>query len=262
MILGAGLAAGQRINFDPLDRTVIERRVLNVPKGNAERAARVRLLLAEAGCREPSLREQTVKRSKIPNIICTLPGQGTGAIVVGAHTDSTGGGEGIIDNWSGASMLANLFETLARSPRKHSIIFVGFTAEEDGLIGSQAFVKAMSAEERTGIRAAVVMDSLGLTPLKFWPNGSDAELWKSYARVALAMGLPIEGIGIDRVGTTDSASFKEKQIPVISLHSVSQETLDIINGPGDTAKALKLDDYWNAYRLLTGYLVYLDSALP
>ena len=182
--------------------------------------------------------------------------------MVGAHTDSTGGGEGIIDNWSGASMLANLFETLARSPRKHSFIFVGFTAEEDGLIGSQAFVKVMSAEERAGIRAAVVMDSLGLTPLKFWPNGSDAELWKGYARVARAMGLPIEGMGIDRVGTTDSASFKEKKIPVISLHSVSQETLDIINGPGDTVKALKLDDYWNAYRLLTVYLVYLDSALP
>jgi hypothetical protein len=262
LVLIAGFATGQRVHFDSLERSVIEKRVLAVPKGNAARAAAVKQMLAAAGCQEPNLLEQTVKGSKIPNVICTLPGKGSGAIVVGAHTDSTGGGQGIIDNWSGAALLASLYETLAKAPRKRTFVFVGFTAEEKGLLGSRGFVKALSEDDRRSLRAAIVMDCLGLTPVKFWPNGSDAKLWNAWARLAVAMDHTPDGVNMEQVGLADSVSFKEAGLPVICLHSVTQETLSIINGQEDTVKAMKMDDYWQAYRVVSGYLVYLDSALP
>jgi len=51
-----------------------------------------------------SLTEQTVKGSKLPNVICTLPGFGPARpILVGAHYDHISDGDGVVDNWSGAS---------------------------------------------------------------------------------------------------------------------------------------------------------------
>jgi len=64
-----------------------------------------------AGCSGERLRQQPVKRSKIPNLICTLPGQSDQLIVVGAHLDFAGeGSKGVIDNWSGASSMTGYYD--------------------------------------------------------------------------------------------------------------------------------------------------------
>ena len=86
-------------------------------------------MFSEAGCDEQHLSEQPVKGSKQPNVICLLPGTSDKVIIVGAHFDYVSAGNGVVDNWSGASLLPSLYEAIKIEPRKHSYIFIGFTDE-------------------------------------------------------------------------------------------------------------------------------------
>ncbi|PYX03200.1 MAG: Zn-dependent exopeptidase M28, partial [Acidobacteria bacterium] len=38
-------------------------------------------------------------RSKLPNVICVLPGSSDKVIIVGAHFDRVSEGDGVVDNW-------------------------------------------------------------------------------------------------------------------------------------------------------------------
>ena len=75
-------------------------------------------------------------------MICGLAGSGEHPrkIIVGVHFDSVGG-DGIIDNWSGAVLLPTLFEFTRDTQRRHAFEFVGFAAEEKGVLGSSRMRK-------------------------------------------------------------------------------------------------------------------------
>ncbi len=60
-------------------------------------------------------------------MICVLPGNSEKVIIVGAHFDHVSDGSGVVDNWSGASLLPSLYQALKDHPRKHTFIFIGFT---------------------------------------------------------------------------------------------------------------------------------------
>jgi Iap family predicted aminopeptidase len=69
------------------------------------------------------------------------------------------------------------------------------------------------------------------------------------------------GMNVDRVGDDDSHSFLRFGIPVLTIHSLTTETLRIIHHPSDNLSAIHPDDYYTAYRFAAAYLAYLDSAL-
>ena len=69
-------------------------------------------LFEEAGCSGEHLTEQPVKHSHDPNVICALPGQSDAQIVVGGHFDFVDRGQGVVDNWSGCSLLPSLYQSL------------------------------------------------------------------------------------------------------------------------------------------------------
>src|SRR5581483_4984764 len=91
-----------------------------------ERQNAIRQLFTDAGC---APQEQRVGR-KTANVICTLPGQTSGTIVVGGHLDFIERGHGIVDDWSGTSLLPSLYEALKRKPRQHTFIFLAFNQQE------------------------------------------------------------------------------------------------------------------------------------
>jgi len=259
--LAAALGAGQTVEFKALAPGVLEERLKLAHRQVAERFRRLRGLFETAGCKD--LREQKVKGSKEPNLICAV---GTNAgearrIVFGAHFDSAGG-TGVIDNWTGAILLPSLAEFAAEKPRRHSFHFVGFAAEEKGLLGSRAYLESLTDEERKQIAAVVTMDSLGLTPTKWWPNSSNKELALMAFRLADALKLDLAGVNVDAVGSTDSMTFHQAGIPVLSLHSVTQETWAIVNSRRDVWKSLSWRDYYDSHRLISALLVYLDQKLP
>jgi hypothetical protein len=125
-------------------------------------------MFAEAGCDDQHLSEQPVKGSKLPNVICILPGSSDKIIIVGAHFDHVSEGDGVVDNWSGASVLPSLYESVRIVPRKHTYIFIGFTDEEQGELGSRFYVRHMSKDQVAGSDAMVNLDTLGLGPAEMW----------------------------------------------------------------------------------------------
>ena len=181
--------------------------------------------------------------------------------MVGAHYDSAGG-DGVIDNWTGAILLPSLGQFVREKQRRHAFEFVAFAAEEKGLLGSSAYLKALTKDERKQIAAVVTLDSLGLATTKCWPNSSSEELVFMAARVAQAMQLDFAGVDVDAVGTTDSATFHRAGIPVLSLHSVTQDTWRVINSSKDVWSSLKWKEYYETHKFVSALLIYLDQMLP
>lgn len=261
LVLVALPCLAQQVQYSPVPREVVESRLGNAPRKDADREALVKTLFAEAGCPQDRLTEQKVSGEKLPNVICVVPGQTSEEIVVGAHFDHVSVGAGVVDNWSGASLLPSLLQALSATPRQHTYVFVAFTAEEKGLIGSEFYVKHMSADEKGRLKAMINLDSLGLTPTKVWVTQADPKLVKALAQVASVLKLPVAEIDVDKIGSADSMSFKKAKVPSITIHSVTQQTLGVLHSPVDQLSAIRMDDYYQTYSLISGYLAYLDSAL-
>jgi hypothetical protein len=259
----AALASAQPVTYSYLREGVLEERLKRAHKSIPERYKRLRALFEETGCQAPALREQPVRGSKEPNLICDVAGLGASQtkIIVGAHFDAAGG-DGVVDNWTGAILLPSLAEGIRNSSPRHRFEFVGFAAEEKGLLGSQAYLKAIPKPERAGIATVITIDSLGLSYTKFWPSSSSPPLVDAARRVANALQLQFSGVNVDQVGTTDSMIFFREKIPVLSLHSVTQQTWPLINGPFDVWSAISWRDYYDTHRLVSALLAYLDASLP
>ena len=249
------------VQFNLLQPDLIEERLRRYAPENVSRESNLKVLFQEAGCAGDLLMEQQIKREKAPNVICTLPGKSESVILVGAHFDHVRVGDGVVDNWSGAGLLPSLFESLSGIPRRHTMVFVGFTAEEEGLVGSTFYANQLSPQQIANIRVMVNMDSLGLGPTRLWLSHSDKEFANKLSAVANAMKLPFGVVDADRVGDEDSTPFKKHHIPTVMLHSITQETLSVIHTERDTLSAIRADDYYDSYHLIAEYLAYLDTRL-
>ena len=183
-------------------------------------------------------------------------------ITVGGHYDGDGHGAGAVDDWSGASLLPSLYQSIEKKARRHRFVFVGFSGEEARLIGSGTYVKRLSKEDRALVRATVNLECLGLTPPKVWAHRGDKGLLESYSRVASALQIPPASVNVENVGDDDSHAFLKEKIPVITIHSVTQETWPILHSNRDQVEAISPEHYYMAYRLVATYLTYLDSSLP
>ena len=254
-------ALAQQISYHRVEQRTVEERLKSSTAKNLERQAKLRQLFEEAGCKGEALRDAEVKGARTPNVVCSLPGESDSIIVVGAHYDKVDVGEGVVDNWSGAALLPSLFESLNTESRRHTFIFIGFTDEEKGLEGSEQYVRKLTPEERSRIRAMVNLDSLGLSPTKVWLSHADKELAAALNTVAQSMKLPLAGVNVEQVGSSDSESFAKRKIPSLTIHSVTQETFPILHTPKDTLAAIHLDDYYATYQLVAVYLSYLDQKL-
>ena len=190
-----------------------------------------------------------------------LPGSSAKVIIVGAHFDRVSAGDGVVDNWSGASLLPSLYQAVKIEPRKHTYIFIGFTDEEKGLVGSRFYVRQMTKEQVAATDAMVNMDTLGLAPSEVWATHSDKRLIGALAFIAKQLNVPITGVNVDQIGSSDAESFAERHIPRITVHSLTQETWNaaILHTSKDKFSAMRLDDYYETYRLLAAYIAYLDQ---
>ncbi len=256
----ARIALAQVDQYTQLQRDVIESRLRQYADRNPTREAIIRRLFEEAGCGE-HLKEQPVPHASAPNVICTLPGAGDGMILIGAHFDHVHSGDGVVDNWSGASLLPSLYQSLSSVPRQHTYVFISFTDEEKGFIGSDFYAKRLTGEEASRIQEMIDIDTLGLGPTEIWASNSDPRLVDELTNLASAMSLPALIMNVEGIGDSDGRSFKRRRIPIITLHSVTKDTLRILHTSNDSLAAVKLDDYYDSYRLIAAYLALLDSKL-
>jgi hypothetical protein len=256
--LAVGLR-GQGVGFTQLDRSVIDARFGRVSPLNAERATILRQIFAEAGCDGDKFEERSVRGTKFSNLVCTSRGSSDATLIVSAHYDKVKAGEGAIDNWSGAALLPSLFQSLAQDRRRVTFVFIAFCEEEPGEIGSRDFVGHLTRAERDNIVADVNIDSIGLTTTKVWVSQADKVLVRVAAMVSSLLHVPLDGVNVDRVGDSDSHPFREKKIPVIDFHSLTQATLPILHSAADVQSALDKAAYYDTYRFIAAFLAYLDA---
>jgi hypothetical protein len=261
-LICAALVANAADQTRILPQDVIQSRFSRLHSKNEERAAEIRKLFQEAGCDPRNYSEQPILSSKLPNLICELPGASKQTAVVGAHFDNRGPGEGAIDNWSGSSLLPSLYETLRASPRRLSFRFIAFTDEERGLIGSRDYVQHLSREERAAILLNVNIDSLWLAgPVRAWTVRSDDVLTTTAAIVADRLKLQIGGDALDRRYDSDAAAFMAWKIPVIDFHSLTRDSLHLLHSKKDNRAAIDAKSYYDQYRFLAAYLAELDATI-
>jgi aminopeptidase YwaD len=103
-----------------------------------------------------------VRRSQIvgKNVVAKFSPE-TPKIIIGGHFDSVPGSPGANDNASGTAVILEMARRLPENLRKQ-IWFVSFDAEEDGLIGSAAFVADLPTAEIPKIKAMLNFDMVGV----------------------------------------------------------------------------------------------------
>jgi hypothetical protein len=175
-----------------------------------------------------------VVRREVKNVIGVLPGKGPRAeetIVVGAHYDHVGrGGEGSMspgsneihngadDNASGTVALMELARMLAarEEPLPRRVVFIAFTGEERGLLGSAHYVREplIPLEKTVAMFNMDMVGRLSEDKLTVFGTGT-APRWDEWIdREAAERNLQItkkpEGLG-----PSDHSSFYAKKIPVL-----------------------------------------------
>jgi hypothetical protein len=152
-------------------------------------------------------------------------------VVIGAHYDHLGGGDfnslapdqrgqvhnGADDNASGVGALLRVAERLSQGARPaRSVLFITFTGEESGLLGSAYFV-AHPTVPRERMVAMINMDMVGrLGSAPLIVNGVDtAEEWRGLLGPAgERVGVPFAMSGAG-YGPSDHTSFYGRDIPVL-----------------------------------------------
>jgi hypothetical protein len=181
------------------------------------------------------------------NIIAVLPGKDKHLkheyIVVGSHYDHLGlGGQGsgsrrpdtlgvhpgADDNASGDAVVLELAKYFKKVRAKRSIIFIFFGAEEQGLVGSKAFLEWMKQDDdkrinlpkdKNGIVAMVNLDMVGRmrdNAMSVSGTGTSSTFKAMAESVAELTNLNISCTP-DGYGPSDHASFVAADIPVLFL---------------------------------------------
>ena len=95
------------------------------------------------------------------NVIAeTKTGDADNVIVVGAHLDSVGPGSGINDNGSGSAALLEMARHINKMKLRNKVRFIWFSAEESGLLGSEAYVASLDDTQRSKIAAMLHFDMI------------------------------------------------------------------------------------------------------
>jgi aminopeptidase S len=134
--------------------------------------------------------------------------------MAGAHLDSVPDGRGINDNGSGVAALLEVARVLG--PRPPGRVRLGFWGgEEDGLVGSEHYVRDLSEAERDEIRAYLNFDMVGSpNPEPAVYSDGDAELGRLLRRLH-----PGRESGVGVGGLSDHAPFDSAGVPVNGLYT-------------------------------------------
>ncbi len=177
----------------------------------------------------------TVRTGKaLKNVIGVLPGENglqSEAILIGAHYDHLGlGGDGSLapwtvdihngadDNASGTTVLLEVARRLAaQQPRlKRTVVFVAFSAEEMGLIGSERYVRAplIPLDRTVAMLNLDMVGRLRQNRVTVYGVGTASEfqslVTQHAGRQELAVRLSPSGYG-----PSDHATFHARGVPVL-----------------------------------------------
>ncbi len=219
------------------------------------------------------------KTKKGTNVLGYIDNGAAATIVLGAHYDHLGWGEdgnslvkavapqihnGADDNASGTAALIELGRLLKLSKNKqHNYLFIAFSGEELGLLGSRYFVEHATIDLRS-ISYMINMDMIGrlnvasklVTVGGFGTSPTWSEVYRLKGKSALyASGLSFR-FDSSGTGPSDHSSFYRKDIPVLfyftGLHSDYHK-------PSDDAEKLNYTGEMHLVRHIISLLDYTSK---
>ena len=198
-------------------------------------------------------------KAPVKNIIGIIPGTNPDlkdeSVIVCAHYDHLGlgwpesnkGNEGKIhpgadDNASGVAVMLELAELLGKTLKpQRTVIFIAFTCEESGLLGSKYYVKNMKRFPASKVIGVINFDTVGrLGENKLLVlNSNSAREWKFiFMGAGYVTGVESEMVTQD-LDASDQRSFIEVGVPAVQIFSGPNEdyhkptdTADKIDGAG------------------------------
>ncbi|WP_368645406.1 M20/M25/M40 family metallo-hydrolase [Alkalibacterium putridalgicola] len=167
------------------------------------------------------------------NVIAVKRGTSGKQVIIGAHYDqvTSGGSEGASDNASGVGAMLEVANKLKNIKTEHTILFIGFGAEEVGLEGSRAYVETMSEEDIENTIAMINLDTILAGDYAYVYSGSNSIGWVRDQALNIS-----DELGLDLITQTglhpdhewgetgdwsDHAPFNEKNIPVAYFESTN-----------------------------------------
>jgi aminopeptidase N len=211
----------------------------------------------------------------LKNVVAVLPGSDPRhegeSLVIAAHYDHMGLGEvngrhedrGIIhpgadDNASGVAVMLELARSLKGKSLPRTLVFVAFTGEETGLLGSRHYVQQSSPYPADGIIAMLNLDTvgrLGERPLILFGTGTADEWAHIFRGAGYVTGVPVKTVA-DDFGSGDQTAFIEAGIPAVQFFSGTHEDF---HRPGDTPEKLDYDGLTRVAEVLNETVRYLGE---
>jgi hypothetical protein len=189
--------------------------------------------------------ESTQTTGSLHNVLGLLPGQGAGAretIVIGAHRDHLGHQGTLIfpgadDNASGSAVILEVAKVLSElgTPPKRSLLFLSFSGEEQGLLGSRRYI-SHPARPLSSTVAMINIDHVGVGNgrLTVGVTGITKEQAQA-AGAAAQLADRLDVFGFFPGG--DHVPFKEAGIPTITV--VTSGPHSDFHQPTDTAEKVQ-----------------------
>ncbi len=206
------------------------------------------------------------------NVVGYLPGRSNTdeVIIIGAHYDHLGYGDfgslyrgeekkihnGADDNASGTAGVLELAQYYAENRPQTNMLFIAFSGEEMGLLGSQAYVEEPTVKLENAL-AMINMDMVGrMANDKMMVFGIGTAMdWEKILTTANTDSLEIDLVK-DGTGASDHTSFYYKNIPV--LHYFTDTHADY-HRPSDDAEYINVDGEVKLLNHLTRVIEYLDT---
>ena len=212
---------------------------------------------------------------RVHNVIGYLPGTNPAyadqAVLITAHYDHLGRGwpdarqsdagrihPGADDNASGVAVLIELARNFAAgAPPERNLVFVAFSAEEAGLLGSRYYAEHPRPAPLEGIVGVINLDSVGRLedqPISVLATGTAMEWPFVFRGVSAVTGIPSKSIA-GAAASSDQRSFIERGVPGVQIFTGTHldyhrptDTPDKINATGMVKVATFVKE-------ATGYLV-------
>jgi hypothetical protein len=182
------------------------------------------------------------------NVVATLPGtdptMAQETVIIGAHRDHFGRQAGLLfpgadDNASGTAVVLEVARALAKTSLrpKRTILFVSFSGEEQGLLGSRLYVERAPVP-LSSTKAMINIDHAGIGSgrLTVGITGLDKQLAMTAGQAAGLVD-KLDLFGFFPGG--DHVPFKEAGVPTITV--VSSGVHPHFHQPSDTANTVRPD---------------------
>ncbi|MEZ4801522.1 MAG: M20/M25/M40 family metallo-hydrolase [Gelidibacter sp.] len=202
------------------------------------------------------------------NILGFIDNKAENTVIIGAHYDHLGfGGEnslyrdkdkaihnGADDNASGVAVMLNLVEKLRKENKGNNYLFMAFSGEEEGLLGSNYFVKHPTVDLKKA-NYMINMDMVGRlktdSTLAVYGVGTSPRFKQTLNATNERFKLIFEESG---VGPSDHTSFYLNDIPVLHFFTGQHEDY---HKPSDDSDRLN----YNGMEAISNYIFDVISDL-